>query len=115
MKRSAIIICALLAILSALAGLALLSPQREAQQRYYRAHNQIERIADRNESGQELKYAVFEERKAHTDLYWLQAMGRGCVWIAVLFSGGVLLIGVFSGPRKEPNQSADSTASASHP
>ena len=103
MKR-AIIICTLVSVLWLLGGLALLSPARGAQQRFYRVSNQLERVAEGNGTDAERRQAATEERLAIESLYMLHATGRGCLWMAALFSSAVFVIAIVEKQRKLPIQ-----------
>ena len=104
MKKT-IITCTLVSVLLSLGGLALFSPTSEAQQRFHRASNKLERVADGMGKSDGSLSASTEERLAIEQLYMLHAMGRGCLWMAVLFSSAVFVIAVVGERIKLPNQS----------
>lgn len=99
--NKAIIGCSLAAFAAAGFSLKLVTPE-DAQQRYYRAHNEVEQIAFRKDGTDELRKAVTHERAADKDLFVVRDLGRRMIWISAGFSGATLLLNVLALKRK-PN------------
>jgi ABC-type uncharacterized transport system fused permease/ATPase subunit len=74
-------ICSLCAAVCAIAAVHLIS-KNEADQRYYRAHNEVEKIAFGNGGSRELQEAVTHERAAQKDSYVIRDLGKKLVWAA---------------------------------
>ncbi len=75
----------------------------EAQRRYYRAHNEVERIAFRKDGTEELQKAVTNERVAEKELFVDRDLGRRMLWVSVGFSGAAFVLGLLALTRKSPN------------
>ena len=107
--RTAIIVCSLVALVTGALGLRLLSPG-DTQQAYYRAHNEVERIAFSNDGSNELRKAVTDERSAEKGLYVIRDIAHRIIWVSVMFNGAVLVFGLLAQEnRKTPNQSPETT------
>jgi len=89
--KTAIFICSLGAVAAAAVSLKLGWPD-DAQQRYYRAHNEVEQIAFRKDGTPELQQAVTHERAAEKDLYVTRDLGRRMLWVSAGFSGAALVL-----------------------
>jgi len=113
MKR-AIIICSLGAAAAAMLSMKLSWPE-EAQQRYYRAHNEVEQIAFRKDGTEELQKAVGLERAAEKELFVDRDLGRRMLWISVGFSGAAFVLSLLALKRKSPNQPPQTTTGSSAP
>lgn len=99
--KTAIIICSLGAMAAAALGLKLGWPD-DAQKRYHLAHNEVERIAFREDGTEELRKAVTNERAAGKDLFVIRAVGRDMIWVAVGFSGVAFALSLLALKRQEP-------------
>lgn len=110
--KPAIIICLLGALAAAALSLKLGWPN-DAQQRYYRAHNEVERITFGKDGSDELKKAVTAERAAEKDLFVIRDLGRRLVLISAGFSTVALFIVAFARREsKKPNKSPAHKAGA---
>lgn len=99
MKR-ALIACALAAFATAAISLKLVMPT-DAQQRYYQAHNEVERIAFRKDGTEELQKAVTRERIAEKELFVVRDLGRRLLWVSAALSGATLLLVVLAPKRNQ--------------
>jgi len=107
--KTAITIFALGAVVSAAVGLKLAWPD-EAQRRYVGAHNEIEQIAFRKDSTDELRSAVTHERLVDEELYADRALGKLMIYVSLGFSGAILFMCVSATKKtRSPNQSTDPT------
>jgi hypothetical protein len=93
--KTAIMICALGAVVCAVVGLKLAWPD-EAQRRYYSAHNEIEQIAFRKDGTDELRNAVTRERLVDQELSVDRALGKVMVYASVGLSGAILAMCVIA-------------------
>ena len=101
--KAAIVICSLGAAAAAMLSMKLGWPE-EAQQRYYRAHNEVEQIAFRRDGTEELQRAVTHERVAEKELFVDRDLGRRALWVSVGFSGAAFAMSLLALKRKEPIQ-----------
>ena len=97
--KIASILCAIGALACVTLGLRLGWPD-DAQQQYYRAHNDVERIAFRQDGTAELRNAVTHERAAEKNLYVTRGLGKSMIWTSAGFSGATILFFVFGRKRK---------------
>lgn len=97
--KTAITICSLGAVAAAMISLKLSWPD-DAQTRYNLAHNEIERIAFREDGSAELQKAVTHERSADEELYVDRYLGRGMIWVSGGLSGAVFVLSLLAGKRK---------------
>lgn len=74
----------------ALIGLVFLKPG-EDEQRFNRAHKDIERIAFGASGNEKVEQSVAIARLAYEDVYMSQAIGRMLVWLSVAISSGLLV------------------------
>jgi hypothetical protein len=93
--KKVIMICSIAAAASTAIGLKLGWPD-DAQQRYYRAHNEVERIAFGKDGTQELRSAVTHERSAEKELYIDRDLGRRMIFVSAGFSGAILVLSVLA-------------------
>lgn len=98
MKR-ALIACSFAAFATAVVGLQLNKPG-SAQQRYFQAHNQVERIAFRSGGTEELRQAVTSERMAEKELYVIRDLAGKAFGVSAACSAAALILGVISFTRK---------------
>jgi hypothetical protein len=112
--KTAVIICSLGAAAAAMFSMKLGWPD-EAQQRYYRAHNEVEQIAFRKDGTEELQKAVTHERAAEKDLFVTRDLGRRVLWVSVGFSGAAFAMALLTLKRKEPIQPPQTTTGNSAP
>ena len=98
--KPAIIICSMGAMAAAALTLKLGWPD-EAQQRYYRAHNEVEQIAFRKDGTEELQKAVTHERAAEKELFVDRDLGRRMLWVSAGFSGAAFVLSLLVLKKKE--------------
>lgn len=107
--KTAIIICTLAATAASLVSLKLGWPD-DAQQRYYRAHNEVEEIAFRKSGSEELQKAVTHERAAEKDLFVVRDLGRRMLWMATGLSAATFVLGLMALRQKKPIQLPEPTS-----
>lgn len=73
------------AVALALLSLRFLFPQ-EMQQQYFRAHNELERIAFGKDGTPALRKAVTAERMAEKNLFVSRSIGGKLVWLSIASS-----------------------------
>ena len=100
--RIAIIVSLVCALISAAIGLALLSSTK-AQEKYWRAHDVVEKIAFGKAEPE-----VTEERLAEKNLYLHRDFGTKLVWVSTMFTLAALVF-ILPRPKKtktEPTPTA---------
>jgi hypothetical protein len=78
----------------------------DAQQRYYRAHNEVEQIAFGKDGTEELQKAVTNERATEKDLFVVRNLGRRMIWLAAGFSGTAFVLSLLALQKQEPIQTS---------
>jgi len=101
--RIAIIVSLVCALISAAIGLALLSSTK-AQEKYWRAHDVVEKIAFGKAEPEDIRAAVTEERLAEKNLYLHRDFGTKLVWVSTIFTLAAL---VFILPRPKKTKTDD--------
>jgi hypothetical protein len=106
--KPVIVVCSIGALITALIGLRFLSPV-DAQQAYYRAHNEVERIAFGIEGSNELRKAVTDERMMEKGLFVTRDIGRRIIWLSIGFSCAALVFGLLIQEKRQTSNPTQET------